>query len=78
MSKWTTSNGTVMEYSEMDSDHLRNCILMLEKKIVDPYDVHGYENGAESGFVHYQIMEDNTHLEDLIRRLQDELDSRIK
>jgi hypothetical protein len=76
MDTWTTQDGTVLKLSEMEASHIENCIKMLRGQIVDPWDVHGYENGAEYGFTHFQIMEDNERKENKIKAFEEELASR--
>lgn len=76
METWTTQDGTVLKLSEMETSHIENCIKMLKSQIVDPYDVHGYENGAEYSFTHHQILEDNERKEEKIKAFEGEISSR--
>lgn len=76
MKSWTTATGDVINIKDTEVSHVENCIKMLSKKIVDPYDVHGYENGAESSYTHFLIIKQNETLEMKINAFEKELKSR--
>ena len=77
METWTTKDGTVMKLSDMTISHLQNCINMLQKQLVDPYHVHGYDpQMGAGGYMDDQIEEWNEGKRNKIKALREELDSR--
>lgn len=77
MKTWTTKEGEVLNVSEMSSSHIQNCVNMLERQLVDPYDVHGYDpQMGYSGYMDGLIEESNEMKREKIKFLREELDSR--
>ena len=72
-SYWTTRDGTKIKLSKMESSHIRNCINLLNRSKIDPYDVVGDNNFS---FTIYQIEQCNREIDHNIRLFEEELMSR--
>lgn len=71
---WTTRDGKKIRLSKMSNIHIKNCIRLLEKSKVDPYNVVGDHD--EFAFTVYQIEEDNRKITQTIERMNQELTDR--
>lgn len=74
---WTTNSGAKLKLSQMTTSHIENCINMLDKLIIDTYQIHGDEPkyGAGGG-MDRAMHEQNSEIENTIDIFKKELGKR--
>lgn len=68
---WTTRDGVRLNIEDMETSHIKNCIRMLQKQIIDPWTIHGDEPkyGAGGG-MDTMLHEQNEKFEQSIKRFE--------